>query len=568
MSSPAVPSVLARCGRGDIAQVVSLLLLSIPGITPAATAASPKYAYTVPTDQASNAADCDAKNTVAVMPAVLFRLGEGAPAGAFAAQTKAIAGLREGSTAWLHVRIAAGSLSGSEAENAISGRISAFIKEAPLSAAGVTGAIVEIEEPQAMSERFTFGLVSLALGAKGVKPDLKLAFALPPGFVTRHGDVVKRLAIYADLLGLQDTPSWRAEASWISTQALNKPVLLRTAGTRDASAYLTAVMDTVDSGVEVVWSEPANAQTLAGVCAAEGTLNRFVTPALSAVTAESVPFRLNVDAGAARSQWFSSGSSSDYVGIVGTDSAAAQTRNIRLAGDAGGQFEVQWHDALSGAKLQPGELARTGSKLAQACACPGRFLLVSLHKTGEGGNTVFTALEVKGKADLTVQEVIARWQQYRATQKQKLVNFMADCFMNLHFESTNIGSGFDISINFKEFANRDGLLEWAQTEFFVNGVKFSNKREFPLPQLEPEKVMTQPLELRIDEKYDYKLAGTEQVNGVLCYVLSVEPKNHDELLYSGKVWIDGTSFRQVRQYLQQRGKGVMSSQTLKPRISR
>ena len=65
--------------------------------------------------------------------------------------------------------------------------------------------------------------------------------------------------------------------------------------------------------------------------------------------------------------------------------------------------------------------------------------------------------------------------------------------------------------------------------------------------------MTQPLELKLNERYDYKLLGTEQVNGALCYVVGVEPKVRDEALYSGKIWIDSTTFREVKQYLTQRG---------------
>ena len=104
-------------------------------------------------------------------------------------------------------------------------------------------------------------------------------------------------------------------------------------------------------------------------------------------------------------------------------------------------------------------------------------------------------------------------------------------------------------------------MEVAQKEFYVNGVKFGKNHEFPLPQIEPEKVLTQPLELKLNERYDYKLLGTEQVNGAMCYVIGVEPrvrdksrdKLPDEALYSGKIWIDGTTFREVKQYLSQRG---------------
>jgi hypothetical protein len=152
-----------------------------------------------------------------------------------------------------------------------------------------------------------------------------------------------------------------------------------------------------------------------------------------------------------------------------------------------------------------------------------------------------------------VEEIIVRWQQYQAAQKRLLLHYIADCFMNLHFENAGMGSGFDISLAFKQFTNSEGLIEWAQTQFFVNGVKFSNKREFPLAQMEPEKVMTQPLELKMDEKYEYKLAGTEQVGGVFCYVVDVNPRDRSENLFSGKIWIDGTTFRQVRELLRQRG---------------
>ncbi len=59
--------------------------------------------------------------------------------------------------------------------------------------------------------------------------------------------------------------------------------------------------------------------------------------------------------------------------------------------------------------------------------------------------------------------------------------------------------------------------------------------------------------MKLNERYDYKLLGTEQVNGAMCYVVGVEPKVRDEALYSGKIWIDGTTFREVKQYLSQRG---------------
>ena len=49
-----------------------------------------------------------------------------------------------------------------------------------------------------------------------------------------------------------------------------------------------------------------------------------------------------------------------------------------------------------------------------------------------------SALTGPGGFSLSVEEVIARWQQYREAQKQKLDNYQAASFMNLHFEGTNV----------------------------------------------------------------------------------------------------------------------------------
>jgi hypothetical protein len=59
--------------------------------------------------------------------------------------------------------------------------------------------------------------------------------------------------------------------------------------------------------------------------------------------------------------------------------------------------------------------------------------------------------------------------------------------------------------------------------------------------------------LKVNERYTYKLLGTEQINGTFCFIVGVEPKVQDEALYSGKIWIDGTTFREVRQSLGERG---------------
>jgi hypothetical protein len=60
--------------------------------------------------------------------------------------------------------------------------------------------------------------------------------------------------------------------------------------------------------------------------------------------------------------------------------------------------------------------------------------------------------------------------------------------------------------------------QWEEPSFAVNGSKWGADRPaFPL--LQPEKVLTLPLQLRFDEGYRYRLAGTERVDDFDRYVV-------------------------------------------------
>jgi len=281
------------------------------------------------------------------------------------------------------------------------------------------------------------------------------------------------------------------------------------------------------------------------------TANMFPTDAATS------PFSVAVD-GVSNGElhWFSGGQS-DLVVVARVNGRPDSPKTVRLQSARSGTFEIKWYDPATGATLPAGEttkgLANADKGFAQTCACTSEYALISIHKESDADQTQFNTVEVKGGVELKLEEIIARWQQNREAQKQKLENYTASSFMSLHFESTNLGPGFDVSAQLKQFFRRDGPMEFAQKEFYVDGVKRGKKGQFPLPQIEPEKVLTQPLELKVNERYNYKLLGTEQVNGATCYVIGVEPRFRDEALYSGKVWIDGTTFREVKQSLSQRG---------------
>jgi hypothetical protein len=544
-------------------RIAALLLFSGFLLLPlTAEAGLPRAAVSIPTDQdlaagLKAAEQCDFPGRLIVLPPLSFQFaGDETPASFFEEQAQAVQNMPEASEVWLHVVVGAGSLVGNESEKQITERVDAFLKAAPLSAPAVRGLIVEIKEPVRAPDLLTFGLVHLALTAKASNAGLRLAFVFQPGFIGRHGDIVKRLATYSDLLGTTYSEGWRHDAAWIAEQALNKPLILKLDATTSASAesFLTATLAASGTSVEIVWSEPGDATAAGAVCAVNRFLAHYITANMLPTDAAASRFTIEVDGVASdEHRWFGGGQSTDLVMVARANGSPDHPKTVRLQGVISGQFEIQWYDPATGERLPAGEPEKTGKGVVQTYACTSEYALIFVHKQSSGDQALFSTVEVKGGVELKIEEIIARWQQYREAQKQKLENYQASSFMNLHFEGTNLGPGFDVSMRLKQFFSRGGPMEFAQTEFYVNGVKFGKNHEFPLPQIEPEKVLTQPLELKLNERYEYKLLGTEQVNGALCYVVGVEPKAQDEALYSGKVWIDGTTFREVKQYLSQRG---------------
>ena len=69
-----------------------------------------------------------------------------------------------------------------------------------------------------------------------------------------------------------------------------------------------------------------------------------------------------------------------------------------------------------------------------------------------------------------------------------------------------------------------------------------------LPLVQPEKVVTLPLDLTLDKTYDYRLTGEDTVEGRPAYVLAFDPAagKSGSSLYRGRVWIDRETFVRLK----------------------
>jgi len=541
------------------------VLLS-PGIL-AGASVLPKFGFSIAPDAdmadiANIANSCGLANAAIILPPAYITLGEGqVQRRANATPEHFLKLFPEGTQFYLRLKIESGSmpLAAAEQEKIITSRVADAINGLPLDYGAVRGLLVEIESPRAAIELLNFVLSDIAVKSKTKNPKLQLVLSFPPDFIEDSGNLLRRLASYYDALGTTYTQQWHGNLAWIAEQALNKPVFLRLApgeassAEHNAAALLDASMNTAGMSVEVLWTEQPAAPVLSRLCEVTNILSRFLPADVVTVGPNLSPFTVSVDGTAGAEYRIFTLPRTKNAGILLKLDAEGGQKIARLRGPARGQFEIQWYNALTGSPLQPEEVKKDSTGLSQTCPCEPGFAFILIRDVEPSQKQLYSEIEVTARPDLTVEEIIARWQQYKESQRQILNNYVAGCLMGLHFQSAGLGSGFDVSMRFQQFWNREGLTEWVQTDLYVNGVKVKSGWEFPLPQLEPQKVMTPPLELKLTEKYTYRLQGTDRIDGQYCYVLEVEPKEQNEILYSGRIWIDGSLFRQVKMELRQKG---------------
>jgi len=67
-----------------------------------------------------------------------------------------------------------------------------------------------------------------------------------------------------------------------------------------------------------------------------------------------------------------------------------------------------------------------------------------------------------------------------------------------------------------------------------------------LPIIEPERAAAPPLAITLSDLYTYRLDGRETIAGRPAYVVAFAPRDHDAALFSGRAWIDATTFGMAR----------------------
>jgi hypothetical protein len=202
------------------------------------------------------------------------------------------------------------------------------------------------------------------------------------------------------------------------------------------------------------------------------------------------------------------------------------------------------HRLFDGSRLEAADYSRNRDTGLVTLRVPqaGDPVLVDFN---EGAGEVFVERsEVSAEKPLTVEEIIARHQQQQRAQDALVRNYMATARMEQHFRPTMTDPGYDVVTDNRYYVADDGI-EWEELSFAVNGSKWGSDRP-PFPLLQPEKVLSLPLQLRFGSDYRYRLAGTERLGEYDCYVVRFVPLSEAQSLYRGTIWIERRTFARIR----------------------
>jgi len=394
--------------------------------------------------------------------------------------------------------------------------------------------------------------VALKTGGKAVQ------LALPCQAADRLG---LSIATHIDRITVETETDWLPALRHLADLKILRPTLWVCRGDQNRSGgeiYLETMLAAVKYRADMIALWPGPPEKAADLMAAADRLRSKIGSELSILVDDVPLFRLEDKAGNRPPQAVFIDETFDTVVILARlDAPEAKAGPWRFISGTGESYEALGFDPLASGPVK-GVLQGTAN-----VTWDRPYLLLQAKKRRTTDLRFRNTVDVSARTALSVSEIIARWRRVDAQQERRLRHYTAAARMDMHFQPPGLGSGFDVALQFLFFWKNDGSQYWEQTAQFLNGIKLSQKQTFPLPQLEPDKVVVRPLEMRLVDSYAYALEGMETIRGRECYVVSFKPlPEAKERLFTGRIWIDADTFRRAQMLLvQDHSSGSIIGQT-------
>ncbi|HEY7056086.1 MAG TPA: hypothetical protein VH458_06160 [Vicinamibacterales bacterium] len=363
------------------------------------------------------------------------------------------------------------------------------------------------------------------------------------------GLLTRDLAAYVDLVAVTHASDAPQTLSAVAAQAPAVNVVvtgddLPADPSAAATAYATGAIDALGTRVVALCARGASGTVRAALRAVRPAAS-LLTGDVDAVDPAASSLRIT-DAGGAPNPpiafrlLFENRSFGTYLFYSAAESGGSL--DVRLNVPVEGMPTV--FDLASGTSNRARGYRRDGAAVQVEAPRTGHPMLIDFNADATG-EVLASRAEVTAVRQITVEEIIARHRQQQAAQDAAVDHYQALVRMEQHFRPTLTDPGYDVVTENRYFSSADDV-EWEELSFSVNGSRFDPKNRPPFPLLQPEKVLSLPLQLRFSDDYRYRLAGTERVDGFDCYVVKFDPIDQGRSLYRGTVWIDRVSFARVR----------------------
>jgi hypothetical protein len=201
-------------------------------------------------------------------------------------------------------------------------------------------------------------------------------------------------------------------------------------------------------------------------------------------------------------------------------------------------------DPITGSTQKPARVDRDAQGKRLRLTLPASSHPLILDFNFGGADTYTQTSDVQNEALPRVEEIIFRYQQSQAAQDAAVRNFITHVRIEQHFHPSPADPPYNVVTENRLFSDRGGV-EWEELSFELNGAKWTSNRP-PFPLVQPEKVLSLPLDLRLNQDYAYRLDGVEVLNGRAAFVVRFDPVESKQALYRGTVWIDRRSFVRLK----------------------
>ena len=237
----------------------------------------------------------------------------------------------------------------------------------------------------------------------------------------------------------------------------------------------------------------------------------------------------------------------DLGGVVlvsGADTSGTASRGpFVLELDSASYTTAEVHDLATG-RSRRFDLPASGTPRLSLATANGPLAVVLLAREKAPAEATRATTDVTATRGLTVEEILARHQAWRAGRDARWTRFSATNRTSYRFRLEGFPTPFELTFEGPFFYERGTGFDWAWQTAYFNGVRWKGKKFPELPLLQPEKVSELPLNLTFNEAYRYELDGEGEAGGVPCWVVRFEPSAgfRDKAIYAGKLYLAKADF--------------------------